>query len=270
MSFLLGGKKRDLSDGSKSRDGEDSKKIKEQYESISAMPDEVFTDGLSSPGCAKMLISCLKNIETQVKDLFSAVEDLKISQIKGEKQLDSVTESIQNLSDRFDEYEEERRKQNEKIKSLEEKIENLENDNASLSKNIDDLEQYSRRNCLLLHGVKETDDESTDDITIKTLREEIGVEVREEDLDRTHRIGKGNRNDGRARPIIIKFARYAVRKTVYDNKKKLKGKNFLITESLTENRVKVLKATQAKYGLSNVWTSDGRIFYKVHNKVHKV
>ena len=98
----------------------------------------------------------------------------------------------------------------------------------------------------------------------------MGVEVREEDLDRTHRIGRANRSDGKTRPIIIKFARYAVRIAVYKNKKKLKGKRFLITESLTENRVKALKATQTKYGTTNVWTSDGRIFYKCKYKVHKV
>ena len=270
MSFFWGGKKRDLSDGSKSRDGDDSKKVKEQYESINSMPDDVFTDGLSSPNCAKILINCLRNIETQVKDLYDCFDVLKNSHIKGEKQLDSVNESIKHLSDRFDAYEEERDKQNKKIKVLEEKVEKLENENKALSESVDDLEQYSRRNCLLLHGVKETDDENTDDIIIKTICEEMGVEVREEDLDRTHRIGRANRSDGKARPIIIKFARYAVRNAVYKNKKKLKGKRFLITESLTENRVKALKATQTKYGTTNVWTSDGRIFYKCNNKVHKV
>ena len=263
MSFLGGGKKRDLSDGSKSRDGDDSQKVKEQYESINSMPDDVFTDGLSSPNCAKILINCLRNIETQVKDLYDCFDVLKNSHIKGEKQLDSVNESIKHLSDRFDAYEEERDKQNKKIKVLEEKVEKLENES------VDDLEQYSRRNCLLLHGVKETDDENTDDIIIKTICEEMGVEVREEDLDRTHRIGRANRSDGKARPVIIKFARYAVRNAVYKNKK-LKGKRFLITESLTENRVKALKATQTKYGTTNVWTSNGRIFYKCNNKVHKV
>ena len=35
-----------------------------------------------------------------------------------------------------------------------------------------------------------------------------------------------------------------MRNAVYKNKKKVKGKRFLITESLTENRVKALKATQ--------------------------
>ena len=215
------------------------------------MPDDVFTDGLSSPNCAKILINCLRNIETQVKDLYDCFDVLKNSHIKGEKQLDSVNESIKHLSDRFDAYEGERDKQNTKIKVLEEKVEKLENENKALSKSVDNLEQYSRRNCLLLHGVKETDDENTDDIIIKTICEEMGVEVREEDLDRTHWIGRANRSNGKARPII-KFARYAVRNAVYKNKKKLKRKRFLITKSLTENRVKALKTTLTKYGTTNV------------------
>ena len=47
-------------------------------------------------------------------------------------------------------------------------------------------------------------------------------------LDRTHKIGKTDRNDGKSRLIIVKTARYAVRDNVYKNKKKLKGKVFLL------------------------------------------
>ena len=82
-------------------------------------------------------------------------------------------------------------------------------------------------------------------------------------LDRTHKIGKTDRNNGKLRPIIIKPARYAVRDNVYRNNKKLKGKNILITESLTVARVKALTVTQAKYGMTKVWTSVGRIFSKM-------
>ena len=46
MSFFLGSKKRDLSD--KSKDREDSKKVKES-DSLSSLPDKVFSDGLNSP-----------------------------------------------------------------------------------------------------------------------------------------------------------------------------------------------------------------------------
>ena len=42
MSFLMGNKKRDLSDGSKSRNGKGSQKIKD-YDNINSMPDNVLT-----------------------------------------------------------------------------------------------------------------------------------------------------------------------------------------------------------------------------------
>ena len=75
-------------------------------------------------------------------------------------------------------------------------------------------------------------------------------------------------NYGKSRSIIIKFARYAIRKNVYRSKKNLKGKNFLITESLTIVRFKALKVAQAEYGRNNVWTSDGYRFFK--NSSNKV
>ena len=129
------------------------------------------------------------------------------------------------------------------------------------------MEQYSRRNCLLLHGVRENSNENTDDIVVKTISENLDIDIQKEDLDRTHRVGKGNRADGKARPIIIKFARYNVRRNVYSNKRKLKGKSLLIKESLTAARVRLLKQAQTRYGVENVWTSDGRIPHKIGNNI---
>ena len=51
MSFFLGSKK-EISD--KSRDREDSKKVKES-DSLSSLPDKVFSDDLNSPELAKLL-----------------------------------------------------------------------------------------------------------------------------------------------------------------------------------------------------------------------
>ena len=217
MSFFLGNKKRDLSD--KSRDGEDSKKRREQSDSLSSLSDEVFADGLNSPELAKLLVCSLRNIEAQVKDLFKVNEETKISQIK-------VTESLDALSKKIDELETEIKNKDEKIQLLENRVEILKEEKESQGKEIDDLEQYSRRNCLLLHGVVETNAECTDDIIIKTCAEELGIDVKQEDLDRSHRLGKVKRNDNKPRPIIVKFARYAVRNKVFSNKRKLKGKNF--------------------------------------------
>ena len=135
MSFFLGSKKRDLSHKSKDGEdsnGEDSKKVKES-DSLSSLPDEVFSDGLNSPELAKLLINCLKSIENQVKEIFTFHEVAKESQIK-------VTESLEFMSAKFDNDEKEIKKKDEKINQLEKTIENLAEKQKNLSSEIDDLE----------------------------------------------------------------------------------------------------------------------------------
>ena len=56
-----------------SRNGEDAKKVKESAERTGSLSDEVFSDGLNSPECAKILLNCLRNIEKQLKE-FSVVK----------------------------------------------------------------------------------------------------------------------------------------------------------------------------------------------------
>ena len=133
-------------------------------------------------------MNCLRNIENQVKELFILNEETKNAQIK-------VTESLEFFSNKFDELEREHKKKNEKMKELEETIDNLTEKNKSLTSDVDELEQYSRRNCLLLHGVQENENENTDDIVLKTMSEELDIEIKENDLHRTHRIGNRSRKD---------------------------------------------------------------------------
>ena len=118
-----------------------------------------------------------------------------------------MTESLDALSKKIDELETEIKNKDEKIQFLENTVEILEEEKESQGKEIDDLEQHFRRNCLLLHGVVETNAECTDNIIIKTCAEELGTDVKQEDLDRSHRLGKVMRNDNKPRPIIVKFAR---------------------------------------------------------------
>ena len=128
------------------------------------------------------------------------------------------------------------------------------------------MEQYSLGNCLVFLGFNEGNDKNTSQIVIKTFSEELGVEIKEDDLGRSRRLGKPKRKENKPRPIIVKFARYAVRKEIFMNKK-LKGKRLLITESLASSRMQLLGNAQRKYEVRNVWTSDARIMVKENNKV---
>ena len=54
---------------------------------------------------------------------------------------------------------------------------------SKLGDSADELEQYSRRNCLMLHDVRELECKNTIDVIIKTVKEEMDIDTWEKDLD---------------------------------------------------------------------------------------
>ena len=83
-----------------------------------------------------------------------------------------------------------RREKDTVIATLQDEFESASMKVEDLEKKMERQEQYSRRNCILIHGLKEEMDESTDDRVLKLFREELNEDVLLADLDRTHRIGK--------------------------------------------------------------------------------
>ena len=86
-----------------------------------------------------------------------------------------------------------------------------------LEKKSDDSEQYSRRNCLLVHGVEEQEQENIDNMVLNVIKEHLDIELSVKDFDKPHRIGKSNSKSKR-RPIIVKFISYNDRRESFNNK----------------------------------------------------
>ena len=139
-----------------------------------------------------------------------------------------------------------------------------------VGKTLDPQEQYSRRNCLLVHGMEENNNEDTDQEIINIVKNDLGEEITIHDIDRTHRLGKRKLDNNVPRPIIVKFTRYNVRNRIFKTKKKLKGKTVSITESLTKRRVVELKKAREMHGFKNVWSQDGKILFSNVNDKNKV
>ena len=95
----------------------------------------------------------------------------------------------------------------------------------------------------------------------------MGIKITDNDIDRTHWIGK-SKNNSKPRPVIIKFIWYNDRKKVFSSKKLLKDSGVSITESLTAFRMKKLTNARETSGFRNVWTVDGRMFYSENGSQH--
>ena len=133
---------------------------------------------------------------------------------------------------------------------------------------IDDLEQYSRRNCLIFAGIKEAGEdetENTDEVILDICPNKLQIELHRFSLDRTHRLGRKRipRSDSevlKPRPIIAKFINYHDRDSVYKCKRKLKESGLTIMENLTKQRVNLLNEVREAVGMKNTWTFNRRIY----------
>ena len=56
------------------------------------MADDVLAESLKSPDCIEIL--CLRNVERQTKDIYTLAHSIQDHQIKCEKKLIDLTESI--------------------------------------------------------------------------------------------------------------------------------------------------------------------------------
>ena len=134
-----------------------------------------------------------------------------------------------------------------------------------------DIQQYSQRNCLLVHGLKEDKDKNTDNLVMKLFNEKLGVAVDISMIDRSHRLGPvRGENNPKPRPVMVKFCSYRIRKAVFTTKRKLKGSGISVTESLTKQRMKLLNEVQKVVGEGNPWAVDGFLFVKQGCRIIKI
>ena len=86
----------------------------------------------------------------------------------------------------------------------------LANENKVLHKKIDDLEMYSRRNCVRIFGIPET--ETDTDKVVLDIAGELEVPLTASEVAVSHRVGKPSASsDSKPRAIIARITNYNTR-----------------------------------------------------------
>ena len=134
--------------------------------------------------------------------------------------MEEVNESIKFINEKFEEMEADRKEKERQISDLKNEVKYLNEKVETMDRSLDRHEQYSRRNCLLIHGVKENEKEDTDEVVIEFFEKEMEEKLSANDIDRSHRLGK-EQSGTRPRPIIIKFTRYNVCNVIFRKKEDL-------------------------------------------------
>ena len=165
------------------------------------------------------IVDVLLNDDAVMQTIINAVSDALVSKLLASKDfmatladkllshgaLDTVKQSVYEASamDNSRTYA--------SVTAMEGKLSALDSNNKALSDEMDALEQYSRRNCLLFHGVPETDADDTTESVISLCKGKLDVDVSRDLIDRSHRLGQrhvGPSGEYKPRPIIVKFRSY--------------------------------------------------------------
>ena len=148
-----------------------------------------------------------------------------------------------------------------------------------LSKELDDLEQYTRKHSLEIYGVPENIYTTTEEVVLK-LGEALNVPIQPDDIVISHKLKARNN------PIIVKFLSHKVKSNLYKKRVELKNvkvsdlfpttsyataigrdNRLFLNENLTAYRRRIVtKANNTKKDdlLSSVWTMDGKLHLLEH------
>lgn len=151
------------------------------------------------------------------------------------------------------------------------------NDIRKIFVNFDDrieaLENDSRKTCILVHGVAETEDE----VPLLLVENVIAIMKLESHLpsekciDDVHRLGRPTgQNNSKPRPLLVTFTKFSYKNSMWSAKRKLKGSGILITEFLTRKRQKLYGDARTAFGSQNVWTQNGYIHAAVGKRKIKI
>ena len=132
-------------------------------------------------------------------------------------------------------------------------------------------EQYSRKDNVRIFGLRgEVNEKNLEEKVIEMVKENLEVELKPEDIEIVHRIGKMERNSNEARnprprAVIVKFSSYKAKATVLMKRRALKGTWITIAEDMAPEIAKRLKKLKEKTSVESAWFVNGKIRYKRHD-----
>ena len=219
-------------------------------------------------------------------DILKSILDEKLAPPKSEVvdlrvKLEETNKFIEFTNAKYEEIRSTLSKQNEDQKGIiaENKIlkatmKSLEGTVQHMKEALNDMEQYSRRECLEIKGIPMHKDgkENTNEIITK-IGALMGVNVDQRDISVSHRLPVSTVYSGKEREpsIIVKFVRRDVKESYYRARKNLKGittKNLgyqSSNESLTDTNRKLFKdclKLKKELGYKFIWTKNGRIYLR--------
>ena len=232
----------------------------------------------------KDIHNILKSIQSAISDMQSTIAMLVKENNKLSGDVADLRHVIAKKNSEVEKLKEDFIKQNQYVASLELELgrekkasKQQRSDIQELQESLDELEQYSHKNSVEIHGIPENIGISTDEV-VCTVAAAVGVQIAPENIEISHRL---HRKKG-IKPIIAKFPNHKDKAKLYRARVQLKNltlsalfpnysttslaeQRIFINENLTSYRSDMMKLAIGKRKdgkILSTWSLDGKIFIK--------
>ncbi|KAK4879157.1 hypothetical protein RN001_007303 [Aquatica leii] len=231
-----------------------------------------------------------KNEKSTLTEILNEIRLLRTEQSEIIKSLNLCHEKIDDCNSSLRKQEAVLCEHLNRIDVLENKTVTLQKENEVLKKEINDLQQYSRINCVELIGVPETPNENVL-TTVQAVGVAVNFNITPNMIDTCHRL-KINNDTNTSKKIIVKFVRRCdkeeflqlrkvkrnlkVQDLIGEVGKHIASNNFIyINECLTSfNRQLFSQARKFKneHNVKFLWTKGGKIFMraKENSRIYQI
>ncbi len=229
------------------------------------------------------IIKMLNGVQNQHAEDFQKLEKRLITL---EKSMDFINEKFEDHRKISDNLTKQHSRLESENKELKQKTEELDSNVNSLSIEVDDLEQYSRRDCIEVSGVPLQRDEDAEQ-SIINIGKVIGIDVDREDIQACHRI-----NSKPNAAIICKFVNRKLKEAFMKNKREITrmesiseklgfssesnsggSLKLFLNESLTRRNkylFKLVRDRKKEKDWNFAWTKNGTIFARKSKETEAV
>lgn len=220
--------------------------------------------------CAKLkdLEKELKsNVKKEFDKVYTQIGALQNRVVEAENSMETMHNKISDMETSIDSMQtkcENASKQNEAMKL---QLLDRETKIRFQADQLNNLEQYTRRNSIRIYGIQDTKKEETPmdsaKQVINMINNKLNISLTVQHVDIAHRMGKYTKDANR--PIICKFVSRVTKQEVIKARRRLKNTAIVIREDLTLQNAKLLERTSSEEIVKSAWSDEGKILALLKN-----
>lgn len=232
--------------------------------SAKARSGQAFEQGKHEPDIGAALSEINKKL-TEIAGIKEKVDTLLCMK----DTVDGIEKAVQHLSEKYDEVLSTMKEQGKEISDLKKKMSQVEKrieseEVKALAKQVNDLEQYGRRQNIEIRGLPQCDGENLLNELNVLARGLKLTELSRTDLDGLHRLPA---KPGKTAPVLARFISRATRDQWFEKRRELKNvrPGVFFVDNLTASNRRLLWMAKTKAtaeGFQFTWQNNGKVLVR--------